>query len=305
MTRKVFVLINPESGPKNAVQQVIDAVQEHWDTDGTEVWYQVSKSKKDGVDKIRRAAERGAETILLAGGDGLLNSSLRALLDHGLVLGVIPTGSMNGFAKHFRIPLTIPEAVGALRRGEKRDIDVGTANDHPWVVTCSFAWETSVTELFDRFPVRGMLPYVFSAAYTSFDYIPQPHRIRGDGGPEKTVEHPMVLTAVNVSDYGPVKLISSAVSPDDGKIELVEVEKEDLPAVLPQIPKLMRGEIDNVPEVHCHSYRGITVSRKKKSPIQIDGEIIDTDAEVEIRVLASALTILVPGEEDRTDAARE
>ena len=302
MPRKVFVLVNPASGPKDTVQEVVEAVQEHWDTDDTEVWYQFSKSKRDGIEKIRRAADRGADTVLIAGGDGLLNSCLQALLDHELTVGVVPTGSMNGFAKHFRIPLGIPEAVRALRNGHTRQVDVATANGNPWVVTCSFAWETSVAELFDRIPARGMLPYIFSAAYTSFDYLPQPHRIRGDDGPEKTVDHPMVLTAVNVSDYGPVRLVSSAVSPEDGLVELVEVEKEDLPAVLTQIPKLIRGEIDEVPQLHCDSYSRIVVTRDKAAPIQIDGEIVDTEAEVEIEVLPSALSILVPEAEDEDQA---
>jgi len=297
---QIFVLMNPASGPKNAVQETLTTIQANWDTPDNEVWYQFSESKEDGIEKIHRAADQGAEIVLMAGGDGMLNSSLRALVDRDLRLGLIPTGSVNGFARHFRIPLDIPEAVKALCDAEVAEVDLVTANEHPWIVTCSFAWETSIVETFDKFPVRGVLPYLFSAAYTSFDFIPQKHEIRTSDGKSWTVDDPMVLTVVNISDYGAVKLVSPHASPSDGKIELVSVAKDDLPKVLAHLPSLLKGELDDIPEVDIRSVDGLTIAREKPAPIQIDGELVETDAEVRFNVEPKALKVLVPknGERD-------
>ncbi len=137
--RKVRVIINPKSGVWWSVAGVRRVLNEVWDVPGIDLTYQMSKSKEDGIGKARRAVDDGVETIIVVGGDGMVNSIGGVLLDTETALAVIPTGSGNGFARHFDIPLSGERAVKVLKRGRRKRIDVGMIDGRPFFVTCSLA----------------------------------------------------------------------------------------------------------------------------------------------------------------------
>ena len=129
------------------------------------VWYQFSKSIGDSRNKVKDAIEHDVDTVIVVGGDGMINSIGNLLLGTGVILGVIPTGSGNGFARHFEIPLQPEKAIRSLAKGRVTEIDVGTANGRPFFITCSLAWDAAIVKSFEKSPVRGILPYVFAATY--------------------------------------------------------------------------------------------------------------------------------------------
>ena len=133
--RKVLVLINPKSGLPRMFTTMRHALDRLWDRDGIELMYQFTQSQEDGIAKATRAVERGVDTIIVSGGDGTVSTISRVLVGTDTVLGVIPTGSGNGFARHFGIPLSAPRAVEALAGGTVRSIDVGVVNGMPFFVT--------------------------------------------------------------------------------------------------------------------------------------------------------------------------
>ena len=64
--------------------------------------------------KVRRAIDRGTDTVLVVGGDGMVNTIGSELVNTDVRLGVVPAGSGNGFARHFKIPLHPIAAAQAL-----------------------------------------------------------------------------------------------------------------------------------------------------------------------------------------------
>ena len=104
--RRVLVLVNPRSGPRREFRDVRAALDRYWDLPGNELTYQFCQSARDGQDKARRARDRGADCVLVVGGDGTVNSIGKSLIGSRVSLGIIPTGSGNGFARHFEVPLT-------------------------------------------------------------------------------------------------------------------------------------------------------------------------------------------------------
>ena len=72
--RRVRVLINPKSGGWWSSQSIQKAFDEHWEGSGMDLTYQFSRSVEDGKRKARRAVEEGVDTILVVGGDGMVNT---------------------------------------------------------------------------------------------------------------------------------------------------------------------------------------------------------------------------------------
>ncbi len=278
----------------NVFRSVVTAIGRHWDRPGVELFFQLSHSVADGQEKARRALERKVDTILVVGGDGMVNSIGSVMIGSDAALGVIPTGSGNGFARHFDIPLKPEAAAAALSRAERLRIDVGRVNERPFFVTCSMAWDAAIVRSFEKSPVRGIWPYVFAAVYEFFEYERQPFELAIDDETPRTVKDPLMCTVANLTQFGGQARIAPHACPDDGLLELVVVEQRDAPAVLANLPRLFNGTIDRLPQVKTSKFSKCIVRRHKPAPIQVDGELMEAGQTLHIDVLPQALTIWVP-----------
>ncbi len=290
----VRVLFNPKSGFNWSLEDMIQSLDKDWNVEGIDLTYQVSKSIEDGEQKVQRAIDQGVDIIMVVGGDGMVNSIGGALIGSRTALSVIPAGSGNGFARHFNIPLDPKRASFALTNAKRRAIDVGFANKHPFLVTCSFAGDADVARQFAKAPIRGVFPYVFAAVSSFFTYEPQRFELELDDE-TLVVDKPMVLTVANLTQYGAGAQIAPKARPDDGLLELVYVESSIDPVpLLSNLARLFDGTLDNVKDVHTRQFQKMTVRRERPDPIQVDGELLDAPKEFIVDVKPGALQALVP-----------
>jgi diacylglycerol kinase (ATP) len=289
--RRVRVLVSPRSQSGNPLQQ---AVNEHWDVPGIDLTYQLSRDARDGQEKARRAIAEGVDTILVVGGDGIVNSIGSVLIGSPVALGVIPAGSGNGFARHFGIPLGIAKAARALLDAERQAIDVGTANGQPFFVTCSMAWDAALVRSLEKYTIRGALPYVLAGASELITYVPQPFEALIDGEERVVFADPLVFTTANLTQYGGGVRIAPSACPDDGLLELVVILRQDSPRLLASLNRIFDGTLDELPGVETRRFRVMHVFRRAPAPIQIDGELVNAPADVTVAVLPKALNVLVP-----------
>jgi diacylglycerol kinase family enzyme len=291
---KVRILINPNSGLGFALDRIRGALIEHWDKPGNDLTIQFSTSKEDGQAKARRAVDDGVGRLLVIGGDGMVNTIGSVLIGTDTAIGVIPAGSGNGFARHFNTPLNLTKAAVALASAEVQLIDVGYADGHPFFVTCSLAWDAALFDLFEKSPVRGVLPYIFSGVYKFFDYHPEAFSLLLDDKEEIIFKDPLVCTIANLTQYGGGAQIAPNAQADDGKLQLVTLRQGDLPWIVPMLGKLFDGTIDSLKEITTRSFTKLIVRRKEAGPMQLDGELVSAPAEVNISVRPRALKVLVP-----------
>lgn len=290
--KQVLALINPKSGVGGAYRY-ISAIEKAWDTPEHDISFQFSQSAEDGIGKARRAIERGTDTILVVGGDGMVNTIGSELVGSDVRLGVIPAGSGNGFARHFHIPLHPDEAAHALLNGRIKRIDVGKANDRHFFVTCSMAWDGALVETFEKYPFRGIVPYVLAGAQQLLEYKAQPFQIQID---DEFIEfkHPLIFTVANLSQFGSDVLVAPDAKSDSGVLELVAIEKKDMPLVMSQIHRFIEKTFHLHPLVTNRHFKTMVVHRENASPIQIDGEVMKAETDVRIEVIPSALNVIIP-----------
>ncbi len=292
-----LVLLNPKSGVRAPGMALLRTMERELG-DRFELSFQISRSVGDGQSKIRRAARDGVETVVVVGGDGMVNSIGSTLLGTDLALAVIPTGSGNGWARHFGIPLTISGAVRALAASERRTMDVGFVNGRPFFVTCSLAWDAALVEAFERYPVRGVLSYVLAGAQELGAYPRQTFRVELEDGAPQAIPDPLVFTVANLTQYGGGARIAPGAKADDGWLEMVVLERQNAARAISRIGALFRGAVDQIPEISTRRFRRMRVVREKAGPIQLDGEAIESGAEVRIEIRPGALNILAPRNQD-------
>lgn len=290
--KQILVLINPKSGVSGPYRY-ITAIEKAWDIAEHDVSFQFSQSAEDGTDKVSRAIERGTDTVLVVGGDGMVNTIGSALVNTKVRLGVVPAGSGNGFARHFKIPLDPEEAAKALLNGQNKTIDVGKVSGRLFFVTCSMAWDGALVETFEKFPFRGIVPYVLAGATQLFEYKAQPFHVEIDGE-EIEFKHPLIFTVANLSQFGSDVSVAPDAKADSGELELVAVEKSSAPIVLSQIHRFIERTFHQHPQVTNRHFKKMTVRRENESPIQIDGEVFEGGRHIEVEVLPRAISVIVP-----------
>ncbi len=291
--KRILVLVNAQSGSGNPYQS-IRVIEKVWEGNGRNLLFQFSQSPDDGREKVRSALRNGVDAVLVVGGDGMINSIGSELVHQSIPIGVIPAGSGNGFARHFKIPLQPEPAARALLDGKVLPIDAGCVNNRPFFVTCSLAWEGRLVEAFEKFPFRGLVPYIIAGTQQLIEYKPQPFQVEVDGEPFH-MQEPLVFTVANLSQFGGGFSVAPDATADSGDLELVAIERRNMPRLLGQVQQLVEKTFhQNTRLVTNRHFKTMRVQREKTTPLQLDGELFNTTAEVQVEVLPGALHALIP-----------
>lgn len=80
---------------------------------------------RDIAHLAREALERGSPMIIAGGGDGTVSAVASVLAGTDAVLGVLPVGTLNHFAKDLGIPADLGEAARILATGRAASVDTG------------------------------------------------------------------------------------------------------------------------------------------------------------------------------------
>ena len=87
--------------------------------------FSVAHSGAEVTELARDAARGPYKVIVAAGGDGTVSSVAAAVVDHGKILGVLPLGTLNHFARDLKIPSDPQAAAQAIIAGHTTEVDVG------------------------------------------------------------------------------------------------------------------------------------------------------------------------------------
>jgi diacylglycerol kinase family enzyme len=85
------------------------------------------------VELAREAVAGDWSMIVAGGGDGTINAVASAVIGSEKILGVLPLGTLNHFAKDLRIPLDLEGAASVLKSGHTRMVDVGEVNGYTFL----------------------------------------------------------------------------------------------------------------------------------------------------------------------------
>jgi len=77
---------------------------------------------------VADAVEQGSNLIIVGGGDGTVSSIVDRVAYRDAVLGILPLGTSNAFARTLSLPLQLPDAVEVIGAGRVADVDLGVVN---------------------------------------------------------------------------------------------------------------------------------------------------------------------------------
>jgi YegS/Rv2252/BmrU family lipid kinase len=232
--------------------------------------------------------------VIAWGGDGTVNEVGSALAFTGATLGVIPSGSGNGFARELGVPPQPAAAFAVALAGRDRMIDAGEADGRLFFNVAGFGLDARVAHAFAEGGLvrRGFAEYVRLAARELFAFTPQLQTIVADG--DSLQRTALIVAVANTRQYGNGALIAPLARIDDGRLDVVIVDARPLWKIAWHVPKLFTGTLARAPGVHVRTAVEVVLSSSGPLLYHLDGEPCRSDAPVTVRVRPAALRVRVP-----------
>lgn len=246
---------------------------------------------------IRAAAERGADIVVVAGGDGSLGTAARALADTDAALGVLPLGTFNHFARDLGIPDDLAEAAEAVVDGDTLTIDLAEVNGHAFVNNSSVGVYPVMVDLRDQIrSTRGwgkLWAVPVASARVVRRFPTRRMRIRADGR-LWDLRSPFVFVGNNSYEVGP-RGVGARTEINEGVLCCyVALVESRLGFLRMAVGAAVRGA-SATPTLESVCAPEVTIdAHGRKVLVAIDGEITSLRSPLRYRSLPGALRVRVP-----------
>jgi YegS/Rv2252/BmrU family lipid kinase len=287
----ILFLINPISGvgKKNIIPKCID---KFLDKSKFKHTIKYTEYRKHGFE-IASQLKNTFDVIVAIGGDGTVNEIGTALINTNTCLGIIPTGSGNGLARHLNIPLKIKQALLTINSYNSVTIDTATVNNIPFLGTCGFGFDAHIATEFEAHHKRGFLSYAKLIKQEFFSYKPLEFKVTYANS---IIERKAFMYSVaNSSQFGNGFTISPKSDLQDGIFEHVFLDKFKLKD-MPLLGKQIFTKQINYSKFHSGFETSLDVNieilNQDKSIFHIDGEAMSGGSKFQIKVVPKSLTII-------------
>jgi diacylglycerol kinase family enzyme len=233
--------------------------------------------------------------LVVGGGDGTLGTAASALAGTDLVLGVLPLGTLNHFAKDLGLPIELDAAMDAIAANEPVAVDVAEVNSRVFLNNSSigiypfFVARRSAEQRrrgFGKFAAIGpaLVRTLRSASWQAVHVTAQ--------GERKRLLTPCVFVGNNLYDIGDLGRRKSLSSQE----LCVYVVKQQSWLGLALLPfKIALGLIDSARDVETYQTKILQITSHRTSMlISLDGEAVRMGMPLNFRIRPAALQVLSP-----------
>jgi len=246
---------------------------------------------------VVRVLDDGCDLLVLGGGDGTVSSVVDQLVDRPAVLGLLPMGTANDFARTLGIPGDVDAACETIARGKVVDVDLGVADDNYFVNVASLGLSVAVSHAVTPGLKRrlGALAYPVATLRAYRGYRPFRARLEFPGGDHDPidVDEAMQVAVGNGRYYGGGNVMSPDAGIDDHALDVYAIARGRFRDHLSIVSSFRTGTFVHHELVTHMATREVVIRTDPPHPINIDGEVVTATPEV-FRVVRNGLHVAVP-----------
>jgi len=293
-TSRLLLVASPHAGHEERLHRARRAMKEY----GLTVVGELTVEELGRLPSMLRASR--PPIVVAAGGDGTVGAVADAVVGTKALLGILPLGTSNDFARSINVPMHVESAVRLLARGPISEVDAGRfegsgAPPRHFVHAAAAGLNVQFAKFATRADLRerlGRLTYAVAMALALKEHGVFPCTIEHDG----QVEHLSLvhLAVINAPVFGGfLDLTLPGAAPDDHKLNVIVIEH------LP-IRRLLRSAIYPALGLHrkIHGIGSLAVSRlsiRPQNPMEVtlDGELYGKIPGT-FEVVPSVLRVIAP-----------
>ncbi len=240
-----------------------------------------------------RFAAQGEPVVIAAGGDGTLNEVVRGLAGSATVLGVLPAGTMNVFARELGIPsASLEQAFAVIERRFVREVDLFSANGSTFLQMAGVGFDAAVIEKtsWQSKKMLGPLAYLLAAVKVLGEDPPKLEVVCADGRRETGV----AVLAGNGSLYGGQFRFFRNANNRDSMLDVLVYKEAGYRLLLDSLRGLVCGGIDLLASTRSFQTEAFTVHADREVAVEVDGDWLGRFAEVSFVETSNRLRVIAP-----------
>jgi YegS/Rv2252/BmrU family lipid kinase len=302
LEQPVCLIVNPAAGEGKAARLAPDverALRGHGLTLRREDTRDLEHARE-----LALAAAGAGEIVLALSGDGLLGAladALREVPDG--VLGILPGGRGNDFARVLGMPEDVIAACAAFTGGVPRAVDLGVvlagagdAQGRSYVGIASAGFDSDANRIANEAPAwLGSQVYAYGALRALLSWRPARFEIELDPPGERHSFTGYSVAAANSKAYGGGMNLAPDALLDDGLLEIVAVERVSKLRFLANLPKVFAGTHVRLENVRVFRAAEVAISADRPFVLYADGDPIG-ELPLRVRAQRGAVKMIVPAD---------
>ena len=267
--RSFCLIVNPAAGG-GAATAAVEPVARLLRAGGATVEV-VRSASVDAVDALVATAVGRGDVVVSVGGDGMVGSLVGPVSSSGGVLGLLPAGRGNDFARMLGVPESAAGQASLLLSGSERTVDLLSYDGRTVAGSVYAGVDAEVAEIVARMRrTPKAVQYQLAAVRAIARYRPASYRLEIDG-----VVHDVEAATVVVANsgyYGQGMHVAPAASVDDGLLDVVVIAAETKLYLLRSFPKIYDGSHVELDAVTVFRGRRVTLSADGRVPVPVGGD---------------------------------
>ena len=261
------------------------------------------------------AAEADDDLVLVLGGDGAVNETVNGIMSRpaGLsgsalpLIGVIPGGGGNVFARALGLPLDTGAAIGRIRdviaAGSYRTIGLGLAGDRYFTFSADLGWDAEVMDEMDQLRETGRrqsttlyLRTIVRQFFRGTDRRVPALTLERDGQPPVDGLFMTVVTNRSPWTYFGGRALLPVPNPDlNSGLDLLALRRLRLGTIVSLVSQLLWVRSRPPRGRHLLSMPGLeslVIRSARPIAFQVDGEYLGETKAVEFRFVPHAIRVV-------------
>lgn len=243
------------------------------------------------IDLAQKAAQ-SFECIVAVGGDGTLNEVVNGMAETDAVLGLLPVGSGNDFARVISLQSKLEDALNTLLKGRKKPFDLGKANGryfHNGLGIGFDAWVVHTSLKVKR--LRGNAIYLYSVLKTLMKYKPGTLQLQFN---DRTyMQDYFMVTIGNGTSLGGGFYLTPDAQIDDGLFDICLIQNMPIVSILKNLLKVYSGTHKEDPRVDILRTRQVKINADEPFAAHLDGELLSMQLkDLHVELVPNALEII-------------
>ena len=290
---RISVIVNARSGAgiDSAVQE---RIRKLFDAAGAPADIVLARDGGEIAAHAERAVAQGATIIVAAGGDGTVNAVASVVAGSEAVLGILPLGTLNHFAKDLEVPPGLEDAVRHIVAGKIERVDVGDVNGRVFVNNSSLGLYPDLVRRREHLQRLGLGKWFAfaSALFSVFKRYPFFTIRISVGGHDHVRRTPFVFIGNNEYETSGLA-IGSRLCLTNGRLCLYVARHPGRLRLVQLAVRALVGRLRQVRDFDVMVGTEITVSsRHRHLPVATDGETLPMAPPLHYRIRPAALRVI-------------
>jgi YegS/Rv2252/BmrU family lipid kinase len=290
---RAAVVVNPTKiEDATLFRQHVTAVMRRlrWDEP---LWLETT-AEDPGRGMVEQAVKDDVDVVFACGGDGTVRNCITGIVDTGVPLAILPTGTGNLLVRNLGLPTVAADAIAVGLGGRNRRLDVGRIGDERFAVMAGLGFDAAImADAPERLKAQvGWPAYVVSGARHLTDR-PITVGLRIDDG-ERLTRRVRTVVIGNVGRLqGGIPLLPDA-QPDDGVLDVVVISPRHAGDWV-RVGARVISRHDRV-DRRVERFRAERVEIRciEPQPVQLDGDVVEERTRLVAEVDPGALVLRVP-----------